>query len=903
MVDGHYLPSPGLGVRASKMLHVDRKQSAPRDPELLQKLLFMVRQGLRGAEPGSFGYTEHRLDVFRRAFGHYISAYISFSPLLLGVQEAYEDALAQATARATGADDATGRLSLMQDEAQQLLEHLHNDAGEEKAAMLKMVAERDARLRDKDKENEKLKMEVKRLSNEMVHHGRLREDMEVRCADMQKQLEHWQHETAEARRQADDQQKEVEKVRRDLKEMANRERMLLEEDKEQRQLFRETKESLESLRASSVNRESFKQVDDQLKRANASLKAAKAEVDELKRLLAGGESHALYPNGLQWADTDLDVAYLDPGWRGKKPHAIIADLVLDLLTLYHARQMSAGGARGGGEPAQMFSLEAADLRGVGAANAAAAEPTEPAGAIKLLQGEQTKARGIASSFDGFIRVRPGLWSVEAVREAVKRLWTSYRKHPRVLTLQGGARRALPPSERFMRPEIVQEMMSELMTTFLSHRHDEAVRHAEYGAGEKVAEQRPTSKRDMHKHTGLLCSDTYNLQAAMWALRDTEPQAAMFVQVAFGRLPPGIFAELHKMCSGLYRSVAAVAKNEKAPLDAVRAKLATALPGCPEGDRELLIAMLLKADGGRTEGHSERVGGSSSLRIKHLEPSHKEPCEGRIASSGMVAIQKFFLVEALRLRDDLEGALKRMATSKFFAEPSMAVNAAMQAPSPSAPPPLASDGGSAMSKAANDLRGAMLAAVDLRTAMTRVDAEVPATAVEDHVHRVFSKPNGSAPTDGGGDGGGDGGEDEHLPLDEVCARLFAEPLRRFTPRTNEALCEGVTTALKAGDKGGKKAKGKKKKGGDAGEAMVSLQRLKDALVKADGSSRPPIETEFVAASVFAAARRLAAERPAQPASPPSSPRPGGPPSPEIAEDEAPMDTVLDALKDTLLQRLG
>ena len=95
-------PSPSIGQRASKLLNgPPARLTSTSDPELLQKFLHLVRQGLRDAdEPGTPGYIEQRLEVFRRAFGHYISAFGNYSPLLLGVQEAYEDALAHAVARA-----------------------------------------------------------------------------------------------------------------------------------------------------------------------------------------------------------------------------------------------------------------------------------------------------------------------------------------------------------------------------------------------------------------------------------------------------------------------------------------------------------------------------------------------------------------------------------------------------------------------------------------------------------------------------------------------------------------------------------------------------------------------------------------------------------------------------------
>ena len=342
--DTHDLPSPGLGVRASKHLHIHRP--ARDDPEMLQKLLHLVRTGLRDADPGSIGYVEQRLDVFRRAFTHFIAAYGVYAPLLLGVQEAYEDALAHATAQAEGVEEVAERLALIQDETTQLLDHQKQDAGAEQAVMSRMVKERDERIRSAQKENDKLRGEVRKLSNELEHSRLQREDMDLRNLELSKAVEHWQAETADARRQATGDDNELEKMRRDHKQLAERERMLLEEDKEQRQAFRETRHELETLKASTVPREVHKQTSEALARSQAAAKAAKAEAEELRRLLAGGESHARFPSGLQWADASLDdVAYLDPAWRGKQVHSIIDDLVLDVLTLHREPASIAGQVR------------------------------------------------------------------------------------------------------------------------------------------------------------------------------------------------------------------------------------------------------------------------------------------------------------------------------------------------------------------------------------------------------------------------------------------------------------------------------------------------------------------------------------------------------------------------------
>jgi hypothetical protein len=632
--DGHLLPAPSLGARASKAWQGNRPPNHPLDPELLHKLLHFVRQGLRGAEAGTVGYVEQRLDVFRRAFSHFIGAYGVYAPLLLGVQEAYEDALAHASARATGVDEVSERLALMQHESRQLLTQLEAEAAAERQASSETLSARDAKLHAAAKEASQLREEVKGLRNEVAHVTRQKEDIELRAVELAKQVEFWQAETVEAKR-GGEVEKECERMRTELKQLADRERMLLDDDREQRTLFRETKHELEGLKANSVSRDMYKQSQDALARAQAGLKAAKAEVDELRRLLRGGESHELYPNGLQWAGEALDVAYLDPGWRGKRAHEIIADLVLDVLTLQHALQSHHAAQRAAGAP--MFGLAPADLKtlrgaddavaaaggggggggsggsGVVGGDEATSEGLRVLETVELLQGEVSVPRASGSSFDGFVRVRSSLWSTAEVVEAVRRLWTAYRKHPQVLAGQGGARRgSVHAAQRFLRPEEVAQIMGEITSSYLTQRHDAA-------AADGRSPHLSTSKRDAAVHRGLLCADTYNLQAAMWRLRDKLPHAAIFVQVATGRLPPATFAELHKVCSNLYRGLTATSRNERVPLDTLKQKLHQALPGVSEVQREALFTTVVAE-----AGAGEKVSRRHSAR-PHLHPCPSTAC--------------------------------------------------------------------------------------------------------------------------------------------------------------------------------------------------------------------------------------------------------------------------------------
>ena len=48
------------------------------------------------------------------------------------------------------------------------------------------------------------------------------------------------------------------------------------------------------------------------------------------------------------------------------------------------------------------------------------------------------------------------------------------------------------------------------------------------------------------HPGLLCAEICNFEGACWRLRESEPQAALFLSVLRGHLPPEVFVELHKV---------------------------------------------------------------------------------------------------------------------------------------------------------------------------------------------------------------------------------------------------------------------------------------------------------------------------------------------------------------------
>ena len=120
--------SPRQQMAATSSVHFPpqkRPTTARAQPELLSKLLFFVRHELQQvmSPPGTDQHIRDRLHVFRRALGHFASSFGAYGPLLLAIQQAYEDALARAESKASGIEHMSERLELMQGEASQLLMH------------------------------------------------------------------------------------------------------------------------------------------------------------------------------------------------------------------------------------------------------------------------------------------------------------------------------------------------------------------------------------------------------------------------------------------------------------------------------------------------------------------------------------------------------------------------------------------------------------------------------------------------------------------------------------------------------------------------------------------------------------------------------------------------------------
>ena len=878
---------PSVNDRASKELN--RPQSA-HDPELMQKLLHFVRQELRHVDAQDEAYVDERLVVFRRAFGHFIAAYGAYSPLLLAVQEAYESALHYARSRSLGVDALTERLALLQDETRQLLASVRSDAQAEKQSLADQIAERDRCIESANADVNELRQDVQRLTAELLKSKKLRDDMEMSNMELSKSIELWQFETADVRMKARGDDQEMLRLQRELKEAKQREITLLQEDMETREAFAATKAELEEVKSSSVGKDQLRLSQDNLSRCQAELRKSNAERDELSRLLAGGENRLLYPNGLEWAaEQTSSVAYLDPGWRGQRASGVISQLVEDLLRLHQSGgggASAASAASAAPQPAQalppLFTLDedefsdAAANPGGNSSDGGGGGGQPPGGpfAVSLLRGRVSAVREKAgSSFDGFVRLRPELWPVEEVRATVYKLWQDFK---RKMAPGGiGARRP------FGAEDTTAATLQELTAAFLTARHHSLEEAAASGqavstAAESAIEATKSGKRrgsygskkekkEMHK--GLLCADTYNLHAAMWGCRDVEPQAALFLQVVLGRLPPSSFLEVHKVLTSFYRSLTSAAKNDRVPMATVLEKLPPLLLGAPASKRADLLHAIQLDGGGPT---------AENAKLTSFEPPPKEPCEGS-ARLGPVGceMQKLCLWMALTLRDDVEASLRRSALAYTLEQAGLAAPPKVFDPSAAGNP----EAYGVDSALLLDASFARLPPPVARAALLRVDAATPEPVLNECLTRVYGEAflqayaaAAAATAEAASDEAAAAAAAAAVPppspsppsledaptLSALLSRLFAEPLRRFSARVDSDLASKVEAALRAAQgKAGKKGKGKKAKPGEIVVLGVPIALVREAILKAD-PARPAFEAEWLAAKCIEAGRAAAAK---------------------------------------------
>ena len=161
-----------------------RPTTSRSQPELLSKLLFFVRHELQQllSQPGTDEHIRERLHVFRRALGHFASSFGAYAPLLLAIQQAYEDALARSEIQASGIEHMSERLELVQGEASQLLLHRHeqlNTASEEMEAAMQA---RERAMQGTQRQLRVTNLELAAAKTELKRAQRFCSDAEGRCA-------------------------------------------------------------------------------------------------------------------------------------------------------------------------------------------------------------------------------------------------------------------------------------------------------------------------------------------------------------------------------------------------------------------------------------------------------------------------------------------------------------------------------------------------------------------------------------------------------------------------------------------------------------------------------------------------------------------------------------------------
>ncbi|KOO21576.1 translin-associated factor x-interacting protein 1 isoform 1 [Chrysochromulina tobinii] len=839
------LPNPGLEELGVAQLR--RPHEAAHDPEFLKKLLHFVRQELRHANPASGTFIDDRLGVFRRVFGHFIAANGSYAPLLLAVQEAYERALYDARARSSGVDALSERLALMQDEARQLLAALRADHAAEREMLMTRIGETETRVHAANGEVGELRQEVQRLSAELAKSQRQVHEMELKNVELGKSVELWTGETMNARRQAQAEMHEMMKLRQEVREMKLRETTLINDDLEMKKELHEVKSAYDELVSATVPKEAHKLSIDTVARTHVELRTMKQERDELTRLLAGGESRLILESNDEYGD-------FEPTATGAEAAEVLFE----------------GSASA---PPQQLRKE-----------------DKPVSEL-LLRGRVSELgdKG-GSSFGGLIRLRPEQWPLEEVRGAVRRLWHDLKR--KLASMPGG----LNGKPTIGSEGVTAMALQELVAAFLTQRHQAleeaaAASQAVYTAAEAAVDaasrgRRPGgyggvshTKKPMHR--GLLCADTYNLHAAMWRRRDREPQASIFLMVCLGRLPAATFAEVHKALTSLHRTVTAAATKERVPLTTVLEKLPSVLLGASAAQRNQLVRTLQRESGGVS---------AESIKVEHFEPAPKDPCDGHGLSPAQCEVQRVFLWMALTLRDEVEASVRRSALAFL-----------LETRHPNAPVSHAGlPGGGEIDNALQlEARQMSLPPHVLRAALLRVDAATPEHALTEMLTRVYGaaalkaieaaqreqtwSPEAAAKVEALM-------ADLDLPLEQLLARLFAEPLRRFSARTDTDLAGQIEADLrKAHAKASKASKGKgKTKGGASTVAGVPRQLLKEAILKVDGA-RPRFEAEWLASRCVDAARAASASTEGLAASVQAMP-----------PDQAPLEPLIYALQQELVQ---
>ena len=585
-------------------------------PELLQKLLFFVRHELQNLHtpPGSDQHVLERLDVFRRAFGHFISSYGAYAPLLLAIQQAYEDAVARSEDRASGLDRMHERLELMRGEAAQLLQARHEQLRQQSDAMTDAMSEREKKMSGTERELRRAQLELGTARTELKRAQRLCSDAEARCADLVSQLEHWQTEASDARKLAGEEVEVAKALQDKLQQHVAREIAAAHEDQERAQQLTELRAELSALRESSVDRKLLTAVQEQLRLAKDKHHKSQAEAKERERVLKGGESRDAFPDGLDWAAEELDgVAFLDQGWMGKRVGEVVSSLVTDLLEL--KEQLAASRAREA-ETAALLVAAGVPL----GAPALGDEPGKGGGAARgasfLEAGGPTQARW--GGFSGVVRRRPELWPRDETSSYVRRLT---QKRAQMEKAAG----APPPYA-----DVFRKVASAAL---------EGATAAGGGGGGGG-------------HEGLLCAMALNFEAALEALEESEPALHLFLHVYRGRFSSDVYSEMEKEAKALHRSLAVLSEREGAKgtlsLALLEERMETLLPCKSHAACEELLGALRR-----------EAGSADAVPLKTFEArpitfdAAEEPPRGF-----RLCLQRQFVAEVIALQQDLRAALER-----------------------------------------------------------------------------------------------------------------------------------------------------------------------------------------------------------------------------------------------------
>lgn len=148
----------------------------------------------------------------------------------------------------------------------------------------------------------------------------------------------------------------------------------------------------------------------------------------------------------------------------------------------------------------------------------------------------------------------------------------------------------------------------------------------------------------------------------------------------GKLPPTVFAELHKQFSTLHRSLSSASKNDKLPLLVLEERLPTLLPGASAAQHSDLIRATRDATGGSALEY---------VRLETLVPPPKEPSELPALGAAQMELHRIFLDVALTLRDDLEASIRRSAIAFIIEKRAAGRSRAPAAHTTHEPQPLAS----------------------------------------------------------------------------------------------------------------------------------------------------------------------------------------------------------------------